>query len=193
VSLIVSLGLGSSGVGEDFVATAVDPFDERLEVTLNHLFSVTGPAADPASYAITSIGAGVAASVTSVAVDGYKLVLYCTEQTNGEPYRLTLPDTGIVDEVLNAFQGPFDLDYDGAGAAPELTMVRVVDARTLEVVFSERPNRDDALDPDNYSITGPDLAVEAVEYVTDFVYRLTTARQEPGESYDIEVSGIRDA
>lgn len=67
-----------------------------------------------------------------------------------------------------------------------------LDARTLELVFNVKPVTDEALDPANYEIA-PDLEVEDVEYVTDFHFRLKTARQSVDELYMLTLSNINPA
>lgn len=76
---------------------------------------------------------------------------------------------------------------------PTLFMVRVVDARHLEVTFSEAVVTAEALNTANWLITGgAGLAVQSVAQVTSSVYTLTTAAQVPGTSYTLTASNIHD-
>lgn len=73
----------------------------------------------------------------------------------------------------------------------DILIVRTVDARTLEIIFTEPVVVSDALVPGNYSIS-PSLTVKSVEYVSPTVYRLTTAKQTVGQSYSVTISNITD-
>lgn len=76
---------------------------------------------------------------------------------------------------------------------PVIQMARAVDARVLEVVFSEDVVPAEALNPLNYSITGSGgLAVNGVTQLSGSIYRLSTARQTVGASYNVTASNIHD-
>lgn len=76
---------------------------------------------------------------------------------------------------------------------PTLALARAVDARIVEVIFSEDVVESEALNPLNYTITGGGgLAVNGVTKVTASIYRLITARQTVGASYTVQASNIHD-
>jgi hypothetical protein len=76
---------------------------------------------------------------------------------------------------------------------PVLQIARAVDARVLEVVFSEDVNQSEAMNPLNYVITGAGgLAVNSVSKLSASIYRLNTARQTVGASYNVTASNIHD-
>lgn len=76
---------------------------------------------------------------------------------------------------------------------PTLLLVRTVDARIVEVVFSEDVVASEALNPANYVITGAGgLAVNGVTQLSASIYRLSTARQTVGASYNVTASNIHD-
>jgi len=91
-----------------------------------------------------------------------------------------------------------NLGNSGYSAAIEVTLdsIRpavlytvVVDGRHLELTYTEQVLG--ATDPVNYSIT-PSLSVTAVSALTATSCSITTALQDPGEQYVLEVSGIAD-
>lgn len=76
---------------------------------------------------------------------------------------------------------------------PALAIARSVDARMVEVVFTENVVESEAMNPLNYLITGAGgLAVNGVVKVSGSIYRLVTARQTVGASYSVQASNIHD-
>lgn len=76
---------------------------------------------------------------------------------------------------------------------PTLALARSVDARLVEVIFSEDVVEAEALNPANYSITGGGgLAVNSVVKLSASIYRLITARQTVGANYTVQASNIHD-
>lgn len=190
---LLTLGLGGGGAGLAFVATSVLAFDQHLEVTLNEaVASLTGGAAVPSEYVIRR-EAGPAVLVTGVSYVGDTLVLRTTPHIVGVSYVLHIPWAGLLSASLKAFAGPFSLSYLGAtGPAVTVVLSRSVDARSIEVIFNRGVNEDDASNPANYSIS-PTLAITKAVKVTDYFYRLTTAKQFMDETYEVTVTGVRSA
>lgn len=76
---------------------------------------------------------------------------------------------------------------------PTLVLARAVDARIVEVLFSEDVVESEALNPLNYLITGAGgLAVNGVTKVSASIYRLVTARQTVAGAYTVQASNIHD-
>ena len=76
---------------------------------------------------------------------------------------------------------------------PTLLLARAVDARTVDVIFSEPVVVSEALVPTNYVITGgAGLTVSAVQQISVDTFRLTTSKQVVGQSYLVTASNIHD-
>lgn len=164
-------------VGTDHVTLT---FDRDVEPLM-------GSAADPTKYSLSSTGK--ISTVTGVSLSGRALTVRFTPQTDSIVYTLSIPDTGILDAGLNPYLGPYTFAYNSQGTPINIQIVSVIDARTLEVVFSAPPPRATALNPATYSIS-PTIAVLGVQYVTDFVYQLTTEKQTAGTNYTITVPSM---
>lgn len=76
---------------------------------------------------------------------------------------------------------------------PTVLLARAVDARHVDVTFSEPVVASEALIPANYAITGgAGLTVSAVQKLTSVAFRLTTSAQVAGFSYLLTASNIHD-
>lgn len=192
MSLLVTLGMGAGGGGGGgaFVLNSITPAHKQLTLNMSNTPTISGPAADPASYTLTS-ATGKASTVLSVTAVGNTLVLATTEQTNGQVYTLHIPFIGLVDISATDFDGPFSPSFIAVGIAPVIQIVRSVDTRKIDVVFSEAMRSDDATTPANYSISPP-LEIKSIEMLTDYMYRLHTSKQTVGQVYTITASNIRD-
>jgi hypothetical protein len=71
-----------------------------------------------------------------------------------------------------------------------LQIARAIDARAFELVFDRAVNQTEAETIANYSLS-PTLKVIKSERVTDFMYRLTTARQVDDTIYTVTVVNVR--
>jgi hypothetical protein len=194
MSLIVTSGLGYGGgiPGGGFLLTSVIPASTSLDLAFTFaLAQISGPAADPSQYAITPLNGGAAVTIQGAALVGGNVRLTTTEFTNGKNYRVTLPWASFNDGNSDIFQGPFFMDFVAVGTAPFVVMARSVDARLMEVVYSEAMLEVEALNPANYSINNG-LTVSAVVKVTDVIYRLTTSRQIRDQAYSITVTNVHD-
>lgn len=74
---------------------------------------------------------------------------------------------------------------------PTIIIVRSLNARSLEVIFSEAVQESTALNSNNYSINNG-LTVSAVEKVSPSVYRLTTSKQTTGVAYTVTINNVKD-
>lgn len=176
-----------------FLATGVTPSETQLIITFNSPFDASGPAERVDGYSVTLDGPGLQVTVLSVTLNeaGGTITLGTTPHTAGGDYTVHLPEQGLLSTLStpSAFSGPFSLDYEGVVDPVLVNLVRSVDARSLDIIFSRRVNQVEAEIPANYAID-PTLAVLKAQKVTDFYYRLTTAQQVPSESYDITISNI---
>lgn len=191
MSLLVTQGLGSSGL---MLSTlTLTPGVYSLAVQFSSAVILTGDAADFANWVIAPTAGARAVSVLSLEVDDDTVTLTTTEHGDNGEYELTFP-SGIFDDDEGApFAGPFTQEYTGVGTPPTIMNAYSIDARTMDVVFSETVREDDATTITNYAIVGPStVLVTKAEKVTDVVYRLTTTPMERTESYDVEVENIRD-
>jgi hypothetical protein len=74
---------------------------------------------------------------------------------------------------------------------PYIASCQSVDARTLDVIFSEVVVESEALVISNYIIT-PTLTVSAIQKLDSVSYRLTTSKQTELLPYTITAIGIHD-
>jgi hypothetical protein len=192
---LVTQGLGTSGAPSIPACLAlrvlhVQTFSTHLLATFSNNLVVSGPGLDPGHYVISG-PTNVVATKIEVVTPGHLLKISVTEQQTGGSYTLKFPTQGIMDVNGNLINGPFEVEFTGIGIPTTVQIAKSIDQRTLEVVFNEAVLEEDAIIPSKYTIT-PALKVEKVERITDFHYRLTTGPQEIGQSYQVEISGIRD-
>lgn len=187
--IIITGGLGtqSSGVA-GFVALSVTPAAFTLDINLNNAPFLSGIAAIPAGYTITSY-TGLPLEITSVSTLPLGIRLATLEHTGGIPYTVTLPSVGILDAGLVALSGPFSFAYTGVGSTPPIHVVRAVDARVLFIQFGDYVIESEALDPGNYTVDHG-VVVRSVTKVNDIQYLLTTTRMLNGVTYNVTVSGV---
>lgn len=74
---------------------------------------------------------------------------------------------------------------------PIFVLARSVDARTVDVFFSEAVQPEDAMNTANYSIS-PTLTIKSIQQITPRQFRLTTSNQSSGQDYTITASNIHD-
>lgn len=193
MSKLVTIGLGppeGSGGGGAFVISSITPALKLLTLHMSNFPTIDGPAADPASYILTSL-IGKSATVTGLDISGQDLILTTTEMTNGQTYTLHMPTQGLISTSDDKFEGPFSPSFIGVGASPGINMVRSVTVRKLDVIYSEAMREDDATDPANYQISPP-LEIKNIKMITSFWYQLTTSKQTVGQSYNVIVTNVRD-
>lgn len=194
MSLIVTSGLGYGGgfPGGGFVVSSIIPAPTYIDIAFSFaLAQISGPALVTANYTITPIDGGNPVTVLSAALVGGNLRLTTTEFTNGKNYVVTMPNSGYSDGNSDIFQGPFANQFTAVGVAPTVVMVRAVDGRLMEVIYSKAVVQNEASNPANYSSDGG-LTISAATKITDVVYRLTTSRQNRDQVYNIAVSNVHD-
>lgn len=197
-TLLVTEGYG--GLGESVIPTCkalqvikLENFGHYLIATFNRPVTVAGPALLPISWSIEVVTPDavdvVISAITQTEVNQVKINI--SEQTDGATYKLNVPYVGIVDNVGNVVQPPYSVEFLGIGVAVTVVLTRSIDARTLEVIFSEAVVPEDALTLSNYYVV-PTLQILAAAKSTDSIYQLTTSRQDELQSYTITIENIRD-
>ncbi len=189
MSLLITGGLGVESLAESLTLLSAEASATQLVLTFDASMVVLDPAEDPAVWLIDTVG-GVAVTVTGVTVEGGIIYLDIGEQTEGETYTLTIPEDYVLD-VSGRYPTDLEVEFTGYGIAPTMPIARSIDARTLRVVFSEDVMTEDAILPENYTISGG-LTISAVESVSATTYVLTTSKQTAGEEYTITAVDIRD-
>lgn len=198
-SLLVTMGLGDSGTVnaaacKALQVLAVQSFGDYLVVAFNRDIVVDGPGLLPGSWTVTLVSPAGAVPVTVTEViplGANQLRLNVNEQTLAALYRLNVPYAGLVDTLGNVVNAPYSATFFGYGFSPTVLMARAVDARILEIIFSENVVESDALDITNYSIT-PSVSVLRAEKVVDSIYRLHTTHQIELAPYQVDIENIRD-
>ncbi len=191
--LLVTKGLGPpGGAGTAFIALTASATALTVTVTFpdDRNIVLVGRALDPEEYTFES-DTGATVRCLAVVADENTIVLTVSDMTDGEPYTLFMPDAGIIDSEGNGCVGPFELGFQGAADAPIMLMIRVIDARMIEVVYS-KSMAEDAADIDNYAADNG-LEVTSVSRVNSSTYRVVTSYQTRAASYNLTVTGVHDA
>ncbi len=192
--LLISQGLGSdsSPIGE-FRLTSISSSIDLLTLSFTEALSLSGPAADFSSYFITGEILYPEPLITSLTVVGGTLLLGITEQHDGGSYTLNIPVSGFNSVFGDPYLSSYTPGFTGVGVSPALLMSRQIDARTIEVIFSERINVLSGQNSQNYSISGGVKVFSAVQ-VSPIIYRLTTSRIDvnTSDTYTLTVSNIVD-
>jgi hypothetical protein len=186
---IFTTQVAGAGPAMAFLSTGITPTFQQLVVTFNADAVISGPAALPSGYSITVDGPGLTPTVLAVSVLDDELTLITTAHTPGADYTLHMPTTGLVSDDARVYQGDFELEYVGPAAPAIVQLVKSIDARTLEIVFSRAVIQSEAEDVTNYSIS-PALTVFSAQRVTDFYYRLTTSQQVIDQLYEVTVVNV---
>lgn len=193
MSLLITKGLGSAVDVNGLLLSSVTNSGTYLDLLFNMVLNVSSNVLEVGSWAITAGGIVSPVQISAVSTPSLKTIrVAISEQTNGATYTLHLPKVGILALDDTAYNGPFEANFVGVGAGPFVTMVRSIDARTLEIFFNEPVDEGDALNPSNYSISGG-LQVTAVSKLTPIQYQITTSKQTENVNYTVTVSNVRDA
>lgn len=194
MSLIVTQGYGDSGGVAPGALTvlSVTPSNNQILITFSEAVILLGDGLDTTRWIIVSDG-GQHVIVNSIQVAGATVTLITNEMANGTNYTLTIPNMGVYSAITgNPLTGPFEHPFVGVGSPPTILIIVVIDARTIEVVYDEPVNMYDALNENNYVITGiGGLTVIDVEKMGSTIYRLTTSHQMVGTNYLVTASNIR--
>ena len=178
---LVTMGLGSRSAVPFSISSVVGTGD-TVVLTASSNFTLTGPAAIYSYYSIpglTIYGMVVASPV----------ITFSTSAQASIPYTLNIPSVGIIPVSGATLLGPYNIAFDGLAAPVTVSLVSVIDARLLEIVFNRAVNKAQASNVNNYSISPP-LAIIKATYITDSVYRLQTSRQVQGQIYTVTISGL---
>lgn len=160
--------------------------NNQITLTFNRTPVLTGIGLLPSGWSISPT-----LTILSVSVIGNTIVLNTTEQIDGISYDLIAPSGSISTVEGLVWTGPFDLSFTGSGANPTIINIYVIDARTIDVSYSEAVYPPDALTKENYTINNG-LIVYAVEKISETTYRLITSKQAVGVTYLVTVSNVRD-
>jgi hypothetical protein len=195
-ALITTMGLGQWGASDCALSYLAPLLAENngsyVDIIFNANVAISGPAADYTNWDITENSIYADPSISAVeVVSGNRVRLTISEQTALGTYTIQIPTLGVTTDTGSPLVGPFSIDFLGIGVGPDVAMAKALDARTLEVIFTEAVREDDATTVSNYSIAPP-LTVSAAVKVTDLVYRLTTSKQTYGTVYTVTISNIRD-
>lgn len=190
-NLLITEGLGAEDLPFVIISLVAEP--TQLILTFETEVILTGEALEPSKWHIEVPAGARPVTVTGVSVLLNVLTITTTEHQQGINYVLHLP-IGIVDgSAGRPYAGAYDLQYVGAGVLPYLITVKGIDARTLDIVFSEAVREDDATNPDNYVIVGPrNVNVISAMKITDLTYRLKTSAMERDANYTVQAFNIRD-
>lgn len=180
--------------GAGFTLLLIEVYPDRLELVFSTNVQVTGPAALPAQWTVTTGVSGAPIPiVTDVVVAGPRIKLYHTEERTGVLYLLNLPAVGIKNLANDLYAGPFSAAYTGVGIVPYLLVAGSDDGYHVKVIFSEPVVVSEALIPGNYVITGgAGLTVYEVTQENATIFELRTSLQVVGQSYLLTVSNVHD-
>lgn len=193
MSLLVTGGLGGTvGSGYPsclaFLVNSVIANTNQLTINLTGpVTSLSGPAADPSQYVITTSN-GASVAVTAITISGNSLVLSTTNQTTGANYVLNLPSVGMTSNS-NPFNGAFVQSFVGVGLAVSILIAYSVDVITLDIVYNQPVSLSSATNINNYSIS-PTLSVVAIQQLTDYTYRITTSDQTRDQVYTVTATNV---
>jgi hypothetical protein len=193
--LVSTMGLGHPEVVDavcfDLIVYAVENNYTNLRIIMNQNLVLAGSALTAGSWSITTDD-GQPVSVTAVSYDFHVITLQVTEQTLGATYTIHFPDAGVTSTTGNGLAAGTTAVFTGQYvAAPGVSIVRSVDERTLDIVFTEAVMEADAIITSNYIIT-PALEVVSATRITDLTYRLVTGPQNLLGDYEVEAQNIRD-
>lgn len=195
--LLITSGLGSAGssglVSGDCASLkllAASNTGTYIDLIFNYPIRLDGPAAVISNWSITPT-TDKEVAITSLVVANNRILVYTSEQDSDILYTLNIPLAGVVSTSWAYFGGSYNPTFLGLGFAPTILMARTVDGRTLEVIFSEAVNPDDALDASKYSINNG-LTVSSVTKISSHIFRLVTSKQTVGQSYTVTATGVRD-
>lgn len=170
---------------------SLSPSAFALTVTFDSPIALTAPSSSAASWIITQNSGLV--PVTHVAFDGTSIVTLTTgEHVTGAPYTLTVP-SGIVGTTVpaGAYPGPYIIGYTGIGIAPTVLQAIAISYRAVRVTFDEAVVESEALNKNNYAVTGGTY-ITGVTKISDTIYELSTSPLAGGTSYTVTASNIHD-
>jgi hypothetical protein len=189
MSNVVIEGFGSgAGGGGALQVSSVTAALYTITVNMTDTVILTGDALQPSKWVIAG---NYPMTVSNVSYGGSIITLTTTEGTQGASYNLLVPQGIVKSGNGTPCIGPFTFPFTGAGSVPTLLLASPIDARTLDIFFSEAVLETEAIIAGNYVISGG-LSVTSSQKISDSIYRLTTTRQIPSVSYTITASNIHD-
>jgi hypothetical protein len=197
-ALLSTMGLGDPGgsyvpPGTAFLMSSVRSYYSYLIATFNMSLVADGPGLRPSAWSLTYTDPTGAEVIISL-IEPYgsnAIKLYVSEQTDRVLYTLRAPEVGITSTTRLALNAPYYKTFYGSGTSPNVVASKSIDARHIDVFFTENVMDEDASDITNYSIA-PTLTIHESVKITDSVYRLTTSKQTELVDYTVTVSNIRD-
>lgn len=186
MGLLVTRGLGEVGDAVFLGLVSATNMTTYILLTFSYNVAISGPAADYENWVIDQ-----GLETTSILVVDNTILLGVGLQTAGLTYTLSLPLIGITTPDFQTFVGPFEISFAAVNVPPFVLMTRQIDARHIEVIFSESVNENDAQDPTNYSISDG-ITVKTATKVSPYIYLLKTSKQLPGVVHTVTVTNIRD-
>lgn len=180
---LITKGLGAGGAGVDLLSTTISI--KQISLNFSDAPSLVGDALSLSKWSISGVNS---VSILSISISTNSIILITSEMSNGGSYLLNIPQ--YITSTGGPWVGPYSQTFTGVGATPVIVYSKVIDARHLEICFSEPVNKYDALNIANYSISG--LVVVGVEQISDSIFRIQTSHQTVGTSYSIVASNIRD-
>lgn len=192
--LVVTQGFGGiSAPPSGFVLASIISSGTLLTLTFSEALALNSDAALFSNYLVTGEFAYPEPLITGLTVIGSTLLLDITEQHEGGAYTLHIPPLGFDSVGSDPYLSTYTPPFTGVGVNPGLLMSRMVDARTLEVIYTEAVNYLDAQNSQNYAISGGIQVFSAVQ-MTPIIYRLTTSRMDvnTSDTYTVTVSNIHD-
>lgn len=196
MSLIITRGFGPENetTSIPIIVEVVCLDSTTLRVTFLEPVVLEYPADTDSSWTIRPLTSQDEMAVLSLDHQDNVITLTTTRHIEGHRYVLIVPNLGIIDADLGGrYAGPFTFEYGGVDLPPYIVIVKGIDQTAIDVVFSEPVMTEEALEPTNYTVIGPDVVkVLAVEKVSDITYRLTTTKQTRLVSYTVAVENIHD-
>ncbi len=192
--LLITQGFGNEiPPSPSFTLTSISSSGPQLTLDFTLPLALSGPAALFSNYFVTGELAYPEPMITGLTVIGATLLLDITEQHNGGAYVLEIPVAGFDCVGADPYVGSYSPSFTGVGVDPGLLMSRMIDAQTVEIIFTEAVNILDAQNAANYAIDNGIKVLAAVQ-VTPIIYRLSTSRMNVSglDTYTITVSGIHD-
>jgi len=183
------------------------PADRTVRVTFSEPMDPSSGVLDLGNYTLTAGVGAVTRSISSVQpddVDGpsYVDLTLDGEMTIGTANYMVEVDAGFTDAVGNPIDGSLSRTFDGRGTRPFIADARTSETEVakLRVIFSEAVkqvsagNANDALNPANYTITGPStVTVTGVASLSSSMVELSVVGQRAGLGrYTVQVENVED-
>ena len=136
-------------------------------------------------------------TILGARLDGSRRVVHLQTTVHSPNKLYILRVNGLVDDSANRneiapnssysylFESPDDL-------APTIALVRLMDSRHLQVVFSESVDKESGTNKSNFSLNNDATIVAAEPGPADHIVNLTTSPLQAGKIYVLLVNGVKD-